>query len=190
MAGLGECCSHIAGTLFALESAVSIANNKSCTDIQQSWHRCLLPKALQFKRACEIDFAEPATKRRKVSFATSTTSCSSKFKYASRRVDGNITSEKAKKLYSALHASGGNSVVLSAIDEYSDNYAPKSIELPGPLSNLYKPEHLEMNFFDVLEISHNVFHSMNFTSAQVNRLLSKQHSMDDVIYGSLISINY
>ena len=65
MAGLGECCSHVSGTLFALESAVSITNSKSCTDTQQSWHNCLLPKALQFKRACEIDFGQPETKCRK-----------------------------------------------------------------------------------------------------------------------------
>ena len=34
MAGLGECCSHAAGTLFACESAVNILKNKTCTDLK------------------------------------------------------------------------------------------------------------------------------------------------------------
>ena len=64
MAGLGECCSHVAGTLFACESAVSILKNKSCTDVKQNWHQCALQPSLQFRRVCDLDFSNPATKKK------------------------------------------------------------------------------------------------------------------------------
>jgi len=165
MAGLGECCSHIAGTLFAVESAVSIANSKSCTDIHQSWHNCLLPKTLQFKRACEIDFGEPATKRRK-QFDAPRASATAKSE-PTTVVDN--TSDDALSFYSTLHEAGGNSVVLSAVRRYAVNFAPKSIQLqlPAPLSNAYKPEHLKFDYYDVMEMSHNILCNMNLSSEQV-----------------------
>ena len=85
-------------------------------------------------------------------------------------------SETANKLDSALHAAGGNAVVLSAVNNYYNKFTPKSIllQLPAPPSSLCKPEHLDMDCYSVLEMSHNILQSMNITNAQVNKILSVQ----------------
>ena len=48
-----------------VKKAIAIARNKSCTDEQQQWHNCSLPKTLRLKCSCDVDFAQPETKRRK-----------------------------------------------------------------------------------------------------------------------------
>ena len=168
MAGLGECCSHVAGTLFALESAIAIARNKSCTDEQQQWHSCSLPKTLQFKRGCDIDFAQPETKRRK-----SLTECDSSTVGQTKNTGiSTLPPADYESFYAALHGAEPKTIVLSAIKEYSECFAPKTMtfNLPKPLSNLYKSNHLNLDYYEVLKVSQKILCNMNLNNSQVSQL--------------------
>jgi len=100
-------------------------------------------------------------------------------------IHGNVTSEEIKELYSALHTAGGNSLYyLLGLDKHFDNFAPKSMQLHGPLSSLCKPGYLNnMNLKCVRNITQCIPYSLNFTSALVNRLLSIQQ-----IFSCLLSV--
>ena len=70
MAGLGECCSHVAATLFYMETVARIANGKTCTSLPCSW---LKPAASNtYKEISKIDFTSPARKRKNTDTTTST----------------------------------------------------------------------------------------------------------------------
>ncbi|XP_075534465.1 uncharacterized protein LOC142568347 [Dermacentor variabilis] len=56
MAGVGEACSHVAATLFAVETAVRLRDSTTCTEKKNTW----LPAHswnVEFRRPREIDFS-------------------------------------------------------------------------------------------------------------------------------------
>ncbi|KAK3889998.1 hypothetical protein Pcinc_006047 [Petrolisthes cinctipes] len=61
VAGLGEACSHVAATMFAVESGANWSKKESCTPQPCGW---VLPSCSSFKSAplAKIDFTSPATK--------------------------------------------------------------------------------------------------------------------------------
>ncbi|KAK3884699.1 hypothetical protein Pcinc_011019 [Petrolisthes cinctipes] len=61
VAGLGEACSHVAATMFAVESGANWTKKESCTSQPCGW---VLPSCSSFKSAplAKIDFTSPATK--------------------------------------------------------------------------------------------------------------------------------
>ncbi|KAL3886388.1 hypothetical protein ACJMK2_026386 [Sinanodonta woodiana] len=63
MAGLGECCNHVAAVLFALETGAKICKEATATDIPAYW---MLPPSAKFetpyKRIKDMDFQSALTK--------------------------------------------------------------------------------------------------------------------------------
>jgi len=68
MAGLGEACSHIAATVFAVASIVlrRIQDNPACTSMPCQWTEPSLQtlKKVEYKRGCDIAFTEAKRKKR------------------------------------------------------------------------------------------------------------------------------
>ena len=57
MAGVGECCSHVASILFYLECRARIHGQLSCTQVKYTW---LLPptvKQMNYAKVRDIDFS-------------------------------------------------------------------------------------------------------------------------------------
>ena len=81
MAGLGECCSHVAATLFYMETVARIANGKTCTSLPCSW----LKPPVSNKEISKIDFTSPARKK-KNTYPTTTTSADEAFPKTARQL--------------------------------------------------------------------------------------------------------
>ena len=68
MAGLGEACSQIAATLFAVASIVlrRIQDNPACTSMPCQWTEPSLQtlKKVEYNRGCDIAFTEAKRKKR------------------------------------------------------------------------------------------------------------------------------
>ena len=65
------------------------------------------------------------------------------------------SSETMDRLYSSLSACSTKPAILSIVKDYSSSYVPKSLALglPQMLTDLFKPEHLNSNFADLLQVA-------------------------------------
>ena len=65
MAGLDECCTHVAATLFYVDSTIRIRDAKTCTGEKAHW---LLPASLvdvPYKPIKDLDFTSSKTMKQK-----------------------------------------------------------------------------------------------------------------------------
>ena len=63
MAGLGECCSHIASVLFYLEVATRLNEKLTCTQVKCSWLLPTTVKNVDYLRVKDIDFTSAKKKK-------------------------------------------------------------------------------------------------------------------------------
>ena len=61
MAGVGEACSHIGATLFALETSITLLKNTACTSMPCEWIRPAAQK-IEYAEGASIDFISPRRK--------------------------------------------------------------------------------------------------------------------------------
>ena len=101
-----------------------------------------MPASLQFKHICDIDFYQSIAKRKKTSMVYSTPT-QSKLHYQIANAND------ADEFYAKLHAAGGSSVVLAGVQKYAHLYQSKQFHLPAPLSNLFSPHNLKLDYFDI-----------------------------------------
>ena len=57
MAGLGECCSHVASVLFYLEVSARLNDKLACTQVKCSWLPPTAVKHVDYLRVKDIDFS-------------------------------------------------------------------------------------------------------------------------------------
>lgn len=164
MAGLGESCSHIAATLFAVEAAVKIAKETSCTSLPCAWSNTSGAK-IDYAEGCNIDFTSPQRKKvkllRTVSPATST----------SRDIPL-PTSDDKQSLYDSIHATGVKSAVLSLVPKYSKTFIPKAVALglPASLPELYRETFEQLTRQELHDKCEEVFTTLQVSQEQVTEL--------------------
>ncbi|KAJ8049986.1 hypothetical protein HOLleu_02982 [Holothuria leucospilota] len=135
MAGLGEACSHIAATLFAVSAANSTLKNQSCTSLKCTWSQPSneSKQAAPFERGKDITFTYTSRKRKESQ---------------SKAAVSNPIKNYRLDFYKALHESEASekvpckSAILALIPEYSDEYIPKAVKfkIPPSLAELYETE--------------------------------------------------
>ncbi len=171
MAGLGESCSHVASLLFAIESGVRIRESMTVTQKKAYWGMPTGVKALQYAPVREIDFIG---KKRSAAMMKSTivhkhsmspspipsslTSRSSK----SPTPISNITPpdyEDFKSFLGSLVCCPSKPAVLSLVKPYSSRYipVPLSSDLLLCLSELFKPEYLDLNYGELAQRASDYF---------------------------------
>ena len=63
MAGLGEVCTHIAATLFYLETVTRIQGKQTCTQTKCEWLIPAYYKNVEYKQVKDIDFTSAEGKK-------------------------------------------------------------------------------------------------------------------------------
>ena len=146
MAGLGECCNHVAALLFALETSTRIKKGATVTDAPAYW---MLPSnadlSSPYKRISEMHL-ESAVKKRNMSTGEKDvveSSCKNK--------SNNISSPTKHEETLFFHNLAGmipNAAVLSLADQFSDNVVAKSLsaEWPVNLGALYDSQISDTEF--------------------------------------------
>ena len=164
MAGAGEACSHISSVLFAAEANTHVKEQHSSTSLPCSW----LPpsfRSIEYAQICNIDFATPKQKRRRVDEVCS----KSKPAYKIPKP----TADDIHGHYEQLSALKVNPVLLSLVAEFNDSYIPlyeKGV-LPKPLVLLY--EETIFSYPDLLKKCEQVYKDMTLTAEQVKTVEEK-----------------
>ncbi len=143
MAGLSEVCSHIAATLFAMESAIRHVQSKSCTSGPRQWGQNPVKGGAElFARASEINFSNP--NKRKSTEPTAGTS--------QQKIVSPVTDEERETFYDSLAKSGVKCGILSILPKYAASFTPKSVllKLPPPLTSMYSPDNRRLSYTDLI----------------------------------------
>lgn len=160
MAGLGEACSHIAASLFAIVSVLSGLKETSCTSIKCPWSQPSQSSldGTKYMRLTEI--------------------------FPQKQVPyepfiPESTDKDMKDLYTALHQSENSedepvkSAILSIIPGHSQRYIPQHVtaDIPKPFSAFYAPNELKnSSLTDLQEKGRQLMDQMQVTKAQVSLL--------------------
>lgn len=150
MAGLGETCSHIGALLFALECYVRQRETKTVTQEKAYW---MVPptREVAYLPVAEIDFTSASTKKKNMDLLieSGVQHCNSPGKKADMKApsEGEINC-----FFHNLSKTEGQPAILSIVDDYSDNFVPKSLNkesFPKVLTELYSQECTGMNFTEL-----------------------------------------
>ena len=168
MAGLGETCTHIAAVLFYLEANARIQGARSCTQEQCEWIIPAFLKKLDYQRIKDTDFTSAEGLKRKhdeIVSASQTTASSQSTVTPTTTGEGETskhilkpTDAELNVFFESLSMAGTKPAILSLIPKYSDKYIPKTSlpEFPMPLTELHKPEHLELSYHELLKLCETV----------------------------------
>lgn len=160
MAGLGECCGHVAATLFALMAASDHRQSISCTSKPCSWSGVGVSsiKTVEPKKGKDMLFR--SLKRTKMSDGCSECEIS------------RMSAEEESEMFAALAQTENTeekptkAAILAIIPGHAERYQPRSCELPPPLSQLYDPSARNMSPEDLDKHCDKVFNSIAVTLAE------------------------
>ena len=172
MAGLGEACSHIAATLFAVETAVRLIKDTTCTSKPCEWIRPSSQK-ISYAEGSDIDFSSPQRKRKQQSCSEIVTPKQPK------GVLSGPTADEALEFYSALANTGTKCAILSVIAPHVHAYVPRAIiaDLPQPLPDtLYDESCITMGRQELLDKSKAVFATMSVTQETADAIEKETQS--------------
>ncbi|XP_037526915.1 uncharacterized protein LOC119404478 [Rhipicephalus sanguineus] len=132
MAGVGEACSHVAATLFAIETAVRLRDSVTCTEKKNGW----LPphsRNAEFKRLREIDFSSAKMKKRKMDNITNST-CAEEAPPPPPIPAP--TNAEIQQCFAAIAKSGVKPALFMLHEEYSALFPPPQKKEPVLLRSL------------------------------------------------------
>ncbi len=160
MAGLGESCSHVASLLFAIESGVRIRESMTVTQKKAYWVMPTGVKAVHYAPVREIDFVgkkRSAAMMKSTFFRQHSMSPSPAPSSSTPRSSKSPTptpsikppnNEDFMNFLHSLSSCSSKPAVLSLIKPFSSEYIPTplSSDFPTCLSELFKPEYLDLNY--------------------------------------------
>lgn len=182
MAGLGECCSHVASALFYLEVSARLNDKLSCTQVKCSW---LLPNAVknvEYLRVKDINFTSAKKMKSDLDKSidslgtaadftelTSTSTATVSDKRKSCFVDMTPSQEELDDLYDTLSKCKIKPVCLSLEEPYADAFLSETRDISSVL-DLFDPKYLELDYITLLKECHHV--KINISAEQV-KLIEK-----------------
>ena len=179
MAGLGECCSHVASILFYLEVSARLNEKLACTQVKCSWILPATIKNVEYLRVKDIDFS--SAKKMKydldksidsldpendnvtaAEFSGTSTPVSQKRKFSLINIKPSL--EDLDDFYKTLSECKIKPVCLSLVHPYADTFISETRDISSIL-DLFDPKFLELNYIDLLKECHHV--KLNITREQV-----------------------
>ncbi|XP_066272266.1 uncharacterized protein [Branchiostoma lanceolatum] len=157
LAGLGECCSHVASVLFYLEMYHRVSADVASTDLANAW----LPPALSRTASAlpmeNIDFSSPKKLKNNMTMLAGT--C------AEPPPSHDVLTEEEKKhtpsegemneLFENLDKVKFKPVVLSTDEQHCESFIPKS-KYVSTISDLSDGKYLKMSYDQLMEACSNV----------------------------------
>lgn len=156
MAGLGEACSHVAASMFALWKLCELKKSQTCTSLPCSWIRSSA-SSVEYKEASEIDFKRPNKLNFVEDVSTKKIACATKIPFP--------TKKQTESLYAQLEKAPSQPAILSLIPKYAGRYVPQATKLPPPLTELYDPS---IEGKDMEAKCDQIFESLKISDEQVS----------------------
>ena len=164
MAGLGESCSHVGSLLWAVEAGVRLRDSMTVTQKKAYW---VIPTSIK-----EVPYSTiKDIKLRKSSLNDSLHSTPSASPTASNVcTKSSVSPPSVKELesfFNSLSLCSNKPAILSVVKDHSDKYIPTSLasDLPSVLTDLYKPDHLSLGYYELLQLA--IETTINVTPTQV-----------------------
>ena len=183
MAGLGECCSHVASLLWAVEAGVRIRDSMTVTQKKAYWVMPSGVKDVPYAQVKDIEFI--GKKRSVTAIQTSQFLSGSQPSPSTPRSSKSPTSafeeateKETEAFFALLSTCKTKPAILSLVEPYASNYIPKSLDenLPLCLSGMYKPEYLVMNYSELLKVCETCDVSVSQQQAKAVELNTKSQS--------------
>eukprot|EP00794_Sanderia_malayensis_P014628 gene14628-16147_t len=167
MAGLGECCSHIASVLFYIEVWTRLNGKLACTQVKCTW---ILPSFVK-----QIDYAEvkdiifKSSKKLKAEMEKSIAGVSLKKQEEGRKLKGEEAAKPSRveldDFYSSLNECKVKPVILSLVKPYQKCFVSKTRGLKS-IKDLFNEKYMKMGYHDLLRECHKV--KLDITEDHVN----------------------
>nr|XP_054928796.1 uncharacterized protein LOC129385755 [Dermacentor andersoni] len=136
MAGVGEACSHVAATLFAIETAVRLRDSVTCTEKKNTW----LPahsRNVEFRRLREIDFSSSKAKKKKMDNIINSTITAHVTPSSHRLLSiPAATDAELEQCFSAIADAGVTPALFTLHEKYSSLFHPPRAKEPLLLRTL------------------------------------------------------
>lgn len=156
MAGLGECCSHVASLLWACEAGTRIRDSMTVTQKSAYWVMPSGVKNVPYAPVREMDFTgkkKGATAIETLQFATGSSASPTSSRVAMPvPVFEKPSDQEVRELFASLSKCKTKPAILSLVAPYAEGFVPKSLDesLPPCLSQLYDPDTILMNYGELL----------------------------------------
>ena len=156
MAGLGESCSHVASLLWAIEAGVKKRNSLTVTDTKAYW---VLPSGVS---------KVPYARIKDICFQKYPNNGTVKHQTRENKVPAPSPTELSTFL-SNIHANTTTKpAILSLIDEFSDDYVPRSLDpsLPTIMSECFDKELSDVDFTTLEKLANEKLNLYSVTEEQ------------------------
>ena len=182
MAGLGECCSHIASVLFYIEFWTRVNGKLSCTQVKCTWILPTYVKQVDYARIKDIDFTSAKKLKENLdklieNFDPGKPSQSTIPKNpAPRKLKEEVqkpTAEELQQFYDSLSKCKNKPVCLSLINPHNDAFVSKTREVK-PITDFFDEKNLQLSYIDLLKKCHSV--ELNVTDQEVQ--LTEKETMN------------
>lgn len=194
MAGLGETCSHVASTLWAVEAGVRLRDLMTVTQKKAYWVIPNKVKDVPYSPVRDIHFigkkksetimsslSSPSPSlSSSISSPSHTNSSPSHHSLSSGEEDAPAVPHPSHSdmtdFYEGLVSLSSKPAILSLIEPHSSNYVPDLLddELPLCLSGLLKHEYMKYSYSALLKLSQGFTHTV--TPEQAEALAIRTHS--------------
>ena len=155
MAGLGECCSHVACVLFYLETHNRIRGKLSSTDMKCSWILPAFVKDVPFAEIKDVNFKSAKklmdTLDQTVEKINSTNFIdASSAPTSSPRSASSPSTAELNQLFQKLDLVKNKPVVLSLIHPFSESFLPKSSNV-STIPDLFDQKYVNMDYHELMK---------------------------------------
>ena len=175
-AGLGEVCSHTAALLFYIDETVYYnTNQECCTSRPCQW---IVPKQfdqLDFKMVKDIDFSNPKSRHSQLKERD--------VNPAARKEVKQPTEEEQAHFLRSIAACNQTSTttckpaILSLLDEFADDYLPKTDSYPENLLDLRQVDKLQASLKNLQDEALDVMARLQVSPTQAGNLqMNTQHN--------------
>ena len=178
MAGLGECCSHIASVLFYLEVWTRLNGKLACTQVKCTW---LLPSAvkhLEYARVEDINFSSAKKLKSDLDKSIESVNSSNIEPSAAAQIPEHTPAEnksavkrpleeKLQAFYKSLSECIIKPVGLSLIPPYSESFISKTRDIKS-IPDLYEKKYLDLPYTELLKECYKV--DLELTDEQINTI--------------------
>ena len=165
MAGLGECCSHVAALLWALEAAVRLRETKTPTQVTAYWNTAPVKNTI-YSEVASMDFTSPGLKHKQIQ-------CDKQPEFKKLNRESAIpepTTDELAELWKTLDESSGNPGILAIVPGYCQKFIPSilSDKFPILLPGLRKPECFTMPLHDLVKEGEGL--DLSITDTEINNV--------------------
>ena len=155
VAGLRDTCSHVASLLWAIEAGVRMRDSMTVTQKKAYW---ILPPSLKdvpYAPLSQIQFIGKAGSLAALKSHTARSPAPTPSHVSSCSAAPRPSSDEVSNFLVSLSRCATKRAILAVVESHSSSYVPSSLAkgLPPPLCDLFKPEHLEKSFEDLLQLS-------------------------------------